>query len=76
MTQNFRFNRPTLKQRLANALDNVFLIGILGLAVAMTFATPASAQANSRPFTILENGQSYATLQAAVDAIGAQRGMI
>ena len=33
-------------------------------------------QANTRPFTILENGRSYATLQAAVDAIGAQRGTI
>ncbi|MEM7779551.1 MAG: right-handed parallel beta-helix repeat-containing protein [Pseudomonadota bacterium] len=76
MVQDFRFARPSFKLRLANALDTVFLIGILALAVAMTIASPASAQTNSRPFTILENGRSYATLQAAVDAIGAQRGTI
>lgn len=80
MVQDFRFARPSFKLRLANALDSVFLIAILALAVAMTIATPASAQtassASARPFMILENGRSYATLQAAVDAIGAQRGTI
>lgn len=76
MVQSFRNPRPTLKLRFANALDTLFLLAILALAAAMLVATPANAQTSSRPFTILENGRTYATLQAAVDAIGAQRGTI
>jgi hypothetical protein len=63
--------------RLANALDYLFSILLLMLAVIVVVATPASAQTKAaRPFTIAETGRSFATLQAAVDAIGDQRGTI
>jgi len=39
-------------------------------------ASPLFAQAGSAPFTVRESGQGFATLQAAVDAIGAGKGTI
>ena len=62
--------------RFANALDGLFVLALLVLGASAIFASPASAQSNSRPFTILETQRGYATLQAAVDAIGEQRGTI
>lgn len=37
---------------------------------------PLGAQGTAAPFTVVETGQSFATLQAAVDAIGQGRGSI
>ena len=82
MKQTFRDKLPSLRrglspgQRLANRIDAMFVGGILTLAaIAIPFGA-AEAQAPDRPFTIAENGRSFATLQAAVDAIGDQRGTI
>lgn len=52
---------------------------LAALALAAALVLPfsgAGAQSSARPFTIAENGRSFATLQAAVDAIGDQRGTI
>lgn len=69
-------NNAPLHARLADSLDKAFVALILALGA---FALPLSsveAQSPSRPFTIAETGRGYATLQAAVDAIGDQRGTI
>ena len=68
--------RKPLALRIANSLDWVFLLLILGLAAALLPATSASAQSSSAPFTIAETGRGYATLQQAVNAIGDRRGTI
>lgn len=47
------------------------------LALALAFALPGSALAQSRaPFTIVESGQSFGSLQEAVAAIGSGDGTI
>jgi Right handed beta helix region len=66
--------RP-LPVRIANAFDHVFFLGVLLLAAFLFTGTAANAQ-NGQPFVIKENGRSFATLQAAVDAIGDRRGTI
>ncbi|EAQ28736.1 hypothetical protein NAP1_14093 [Erythrobacter sp. NAP1] len=71
-----RIRRTPLSRRLAGWLDTVFAFALITLAVGVGFSAPAEAQSSSRPFTIAETGRGYATLQAAVDAIGAQRGTI
>ena len=77
MVQLPAYARPTLFQRLASGIDTGFMVLILVLGIVAMFfaASPAAAQSNA-PFTIVENGRSYATLQQAVDAIGDQRGTI
>jgi hypothetical protein len=52
------------------------MLAIVALAVIAVPFSAAQAQSPARPFTIVENGRAYATLQAAVDAIGDQRGTI
>ena len=51
------------------------LSAMSALAALVIAANPSSAQ-NSGAFTVVEQGRSYPTLQAAVDAIGDQRGTI
>ena len=51
------------------------LSAVSALAALVIAANPSSAQ-NSGAFTVVEQGRSYSTLQAAVDAIGDQRGTI
>ena len=51
------------------------LSAVSALAALVIAANPSSAQ-NSGAFTVVEQGRSYPTLQAAVDAIGDQRGTI
>lgn len=60
---------PLLKSTAFCALSLIFGLGLF-------LDAEAGAQSSARPFTIAENEQSYATLQAAVDAIGDQRGTI
>jgi hypothetical protein len=48
----------------------------LALAAAAVAASPLLAQASGAPYTIRESGQSFATLQEAVDAVGNGRGTI
>lgn len=66
--------RP-LPVRIANAFDHGFFFAVLFLAVFLFTGTAAHAQ-NGQPFVIKENGRGFATLQAAVDAIGDRRGTI
>ncbi len=68
---------PSVATRLANSLDWMFLVLILmlGLGVAI-YPSPAAAQSGSAPFTVVENGRGYGTLQDAVNAIGDRRGTI
>ena len=66
---------PTAGQRLAVRIELLLVLAILVIGAIGPLNT-ARAQSSSRPFTILENGRAYATLQAAVDAIGDQRGTI
>ncbi|HSG54629.1 MAG TPA: right-handed parallel beta-helix repeat-containing protein [Paracoccaceae bacterium] len=52
---------------------------VIALALVATAAIPLTAllaQGSSAPFTVVETGQGYGTLQAAVDAIGDGRGTI
>ncbi|MHA7820813.1 MAG: right-handed parallel beta-helix repeat-containing protein [Erythrobacter sp.] len=82
MEQTFRDTLPSLRrgpsagQRLANRFDALFVLAILTLAALSVPLSSVQAQSSSRPFTVLENGRAFATLQAAVDAIGDQRGTI
>lgn len=66
--------RP-LPVRIANAFDHGFFLAVLLLAAFLLTGTAANAQ-GGQPFVIKENGRSFATLQAAVDAIGDRRGTI
>ncbi|MEP0392842.1 MAG: right-handed parallel beta-helix repeat-containing protein [Erythrobacter sp.] len=66
--------RP-LPVRIANAFDHGFFLAVLLMALFLITGTAAKAQ-SGQPFVIKENGRSYATLQAAVDAIGDRRGTI
>jgi len=76
MARDYLPSRPSLARRVADSLDWIFAALILALAMFLA-AMPAPAAAQSRaPFTIEENGRSYATLQQAVDAIGDRRGTI
>lgn len=77
MAQSFRNPSRPRSQRFADALDHAFFIGVLLLAVFLFTGTAAFAQgASTGPFKIVENGRSFGSLQAAVDAIGSQRGTI
>lgn len=67
--------RPSLIARIADSLDWVFLALILGFAMLIVPLSSASAQ-NTGNFTVTESGRSYGSLQAAVNAIGDQRGTI
>lgn len=49
---------------------------ILALAAILVPLASANAQSSGSPFTVAETGRGYGTLQAAVDAIGDQRGTI
>ena len=49
---------------------------LAALAVAAYPAGALPAQGTAAPFTVVETGQSFATLQAAVDAIGPGKGSI
>jgi hypothetical protein len=64
-----------LSVRIANAFDHAFFFAVLLLAAFLFAGTAAYAQ-SGQPFTIKENGRGYATLQAAVNAIGDRRGTI
>lgn len=67
--------RRPLALRLANSLDWVFLALILALAAFFLMPSAASAQ-NGSPFTVVETGRGYGSLQAAVDAIDDRKGTI
>lgn len=45
-------------------------------ATALTLAAPAASQGRSAPFTVVESGQGFASLQDAVSAIGGGTGTI
>ncbi|KEO88810.1 hypothetical protein EH31_15350 [Erythrobacter longus] len=64
-----------MPQRIANAFDHGFFLAVLLLALLLFAGTAANAQ-SAQPFLIKENGRSFPTLQAAVDAIGDRRGTI
>ena len=76
MVQFPRKNRPSMALRIANSLDWVFLASILLLAAMLLPATSVTAQNRGAAFTIVETGRGFENLQAAVDAIGDQRGTI
>ncbi len=76
MVQLPAYARPRLALRLANSLDWVCMVLILGLAALLLPMTAAKAQNSGASFTITESGRGYGTLQAAVNAIGDQRGTI
>ena len=50
--------------------------GVAALAIAAIPATALLAQGANEPFTVMETGQGFNNLQAAVDAIGDARGTI
>lgn len=75
MVQKPASARASLALRFARSLDWVFLALILGLAIVPFTAAQAQAQGGGA-FTIAETARSYGSLQAAVDAIGDQRGTI
>lgn len=66
MTSPVRQQRPSLRGTLALAI----------LCVAAIPLTALLAQGTGAPFTVVETGQGFGTLQAAVDAIGDRRGTI
>ena len=49
---------------------------IIAMALCVLPASGASAQEASDPFTVVETGKGYSTLQKAVDAVGERRGTI
>jgi hypothetical protein len=50
-------------------------VTLLAIALALA-ASPLVAQRGGAPFTVVENGRGFATLQEAVDSIGGGRGTI
>lgn len=75
MTLLLDIDRPSFPQRVADALDGMFLFAILALAALLLPASAARAQDGAR-FTVLETGRGFANLQSAVDSIGDGRGTI
>lgn len=65
-----------LPRRNTSLSGGIIVALVLAFAVIIVPLGVAYAQSSARPFTIAENGRSFATLQAAVDAIGDQRGTI
>lgn len=66
----------TLMQRIADSLDYVFVALICWLALVLALMPAQAAAQGGGAFMIEENGQSFVTLQQAVDAIGDARGTI
>lgn len=67
--------KPSLMSRIL-AKPALLAAAALCALPGVTASLPASAQGRPQPFTVVETGQSYSTLQQAVNAIGDARGTI
>jgi len=65
-------SKPSLLSRMAQRPRVVAAM----IAAALLPGSAALAQASSDPFTVVETGRSYGSIQEAVNAIGAKRGTI
>ncbi|MEO0462771.1 MAG: right-handed parallel beta-helix repeat-containing protein [Pseudomonadota bacterium] len=81
MTHVFARPQPVHSTRASGRRISRWALALTGMTVAAAGAlgmgqVPAQAQAATAPFTIVESGKTFRSLQAAVKAIGDKRGTI